>query len=48
MALFKRAQVSVLLAEPDSTERVKLAWQNADDATRSLIENEQLFREIDE
>jgi choline-sulfatase len=48
MALFKRAQVSVLLAEPDRTERVKLAWQNADDATRSLIENEQLFRDIDE
>lgn len=46
MALFKRAQVSVLLAEPDRKERVRLAWQHADDATRPLIENEHLFRDI--
>jgi len=46
MALFKRAQVSVLLAEPDREERVRLAWAQADDATRPLIENERLFRNI--
>lgn len=46
MALFKRAQVSVLLAESDREERVRRAWAKADETTRQLIENEQLFREI--
>ena len=46
MALFKRAQVSVLLAEADREERVRAAWDHADQATRPLIENEQLFRDI--
>lgn len=46
MALFKRAQVSVLLAESDREERVRRAWAQADETTRQLIENEQLFREI--
>ena len=46
MALFKRAQVSVLLSEPDRVEKVRLAYSKADAATRPLIENEQLFRDI--
>jgi len=46
MALFKRAQVSVLLAEPDREKRVRLAWAKADETTRQLIENEQLFRDL--
>jgi choline-sulfatase len=44
MALFKRAQVSVLLGEPDRSERIALARQHADASTRPLIENERLFR----
>ena len=47
MALFKRAQVSVLLKEPDSEARVREAWDRADEATRRLILSEQLFRGID-
>jgi arylsulfatase A-like enzyme/Tfp pilus assembly protein PilF len=43
MALFKRAQVSVLLDEPDRRERVRAAWERADAATRRLIVNEKLF-----
>jgi tetratricopeptide (TPR) repeat protein len=43
MALFKRAQVSVLLGEPDSRERVRAAWETADPATRRLISSERLF-----
>lgn len=43
MALFKRAQVSVLLAEPDREERIRLAWERADATTRPLIERERLF-----
>ena len=46
MALFKRAQVSVLLSEPDREERVRLAYRLADDMTRPLIENEALFRDF--
>jgi tetratricopeptide (TPR) repeat protein len=46
MALFKRAQVSVLLNEPDREDRVRQAWAMADDTTRPLIESEQLFREL--
>jgi arylsulfatase A-like enzyme/Tfp pilus assembly protein PilF len=43
MALFKRAQVSVLLREPDSRERIRAAWERADPATRKLIADERLF-----
>jgi choline-sulfatase len=44
MALFKRAQVSVLLHEPDQAARIALARQRADATTRPLIERERLFR----
>ncbi len=44
MALFKRAQVSVLLREPDSAARIEQARQRADAVTRPLIDNETLFR----
>ena len=44
MALFKRAQVSVLLNEPDRAERIRRARQHADATTRPLIEREKLFR----
>ena len=46
MALFKRAQASVLLREKDSEQRVRQAWLKADKTTRPLIETEQLFRDI--
>ena len=44
MALFKRAQVSVLLKEPDKNARIALARRKADQTTRALIERERLFR----
>jgi Tfp pilus assembly protein PilF len=44
MALFKRAQASVLLREPDQAERIAAARRKADAVTRPLIENEKLFR----
>jgi len=44
MALFKRAQVSVLLAEPDRQARVRRARDAADETTRPLVEHESLFR----
>ena len=44
MSLFKRAQVSVLLGEPDWRERVRLAYDRADPSVRQLIENEPLFQ----
>jgi choline-sulfatase len=44
MALFKRAQVSVLLKELDSAARIELARKHADATTRGLIANERLFR----
>jgi len=44
MALFKRAQVSVLLNEPDRAARIESARKHADDTTRGLIANERLFR----
>jgi len=44
MALFKRAQVSVLLGEPDRAERVAAARRGADATTRPLVERERLFR----
>ena len=44
MALFKRAQVSVLLAEPDKQPRVRRARDGADETTHPLVEREALFR----
>lgn len=44
MALFKRAQVSVLLKEPDQAARIERARQGADATTRPLIERERLFQ----
>ncbi|HEX5474069.1 MAG TPA: sulfatase-like hydrolase/transferase [Vicinamibacterales bacterium] len=44
MALFKRAQVSVLLHEPDAPARIALAKEKADATTRPLIASEKLFR----
>ena len=43
MALFKRAQVSVLLREPDAAARIDLARRRADATTRDLIARETLF-----
>ena len=43
MALFKRAQVSVLLREPDAPARIARAREKADATTRVLIEREKLF-----
>lgn len=45
MALFKRAQVSVLLKEPDRAARIEAARRRADPTTRGLIESERLFRD---
>jgi choline-sulfatase len=44
MVLFKRAQVSVLLNEPDRASRIAAARSRADETTRELIERERLFR----
>ena len=44
MALFKRAQVSVLLNEPDRAARIAAARKHADATTRELIERERLFQ----
>jgi len=44
MVLFKRAQVSVLLQEPDRAARIAQARARADRTTRQLIEGEKLFR----
>ncbi|HKW00353.1 MAG TPA: sulfatase-like hydrolase/transferase [Vicinamibacterales bacterium] len=46
MALFKRAQVSVLLHEPDAAARIALARQKADATTRELIAKERLFQNV--
>ena len=46
MALFKRAQASVLLREADRTERVRQAWVHADETTRPMFETERLFQDI--
>jgi tetratricopeptide (TPR) repeat protein len=43
MALFKRAQVSVLLREPDAAARIAAARARADATTRPLIAGERLF-----
>jgi hypothetical protein len=45
MALFKRAQVSVLLRETDSSARIAAARAKADETTRTLIERERLFKQ---
>ena len=44
MALFKRAQVSVLLGEPDWQQRVRLAYEAGDPEIRRMIESEPLFQ----
>jgi len=44
MALFKRAQVSALLNEPDKAARIDAARRYADTTTRELINRERLFR----
>jgi len=44
MALFKRAQVSVLLGEPDQAARIAAARRRADATTRELIARERLFQ----
>jgi predicted Zn-dependent protease len=44
MALFKRAQVSVLLNEPDRAARIARARERADATTRDLIARERLFQ----
>jgi choline-sulfatase len=44
MALFKRAQVSVLLHEPDAPARIAAARAHADATTRELIAHERLFQ----
>jgi len=44
LALFKRAQVSVLLSEPDRDQRIQLARDYADATTAPLIANEKLFQ----
>jgi choline-sulfatase len=44
MALFKRAQVSVLLDEPDQRERIARAREHADATTRELVARERLFQ----
>jgi len=44
MALFKRAQVSVLLHEPDQDSRIARARKGADATTRELIARERLFQ----
>jgi choline-sulfatase len=46
MALFKRAQVSVLLNEPDRAARIARARQAADATTRELIGKEKLFENV--
>ena len=44
MAVFKRAQVSVLLNEPDQGARIERARRYADQTTRPLIARERLFQ----
>jgi tetratricopeptide (TPR) repeat protein len=46
MALFKRAQVSVLLNEPDRAARIAAARSRADATTRDLIARERLFENV--
>jgi tetratricopeptide (TPR) repeat protein len=46
MALFKRAQASVLLVEPDAGERLRLAKERGTPETLQLIERERLFARL--
>lgn len=46
MAFFKRAQVSVLLHEPDQAARIAAARRRADRTTRDLIARERLFQNV--
>jgi choline-sulfatase len=46
MALFKRAQVSVLLHEPDQAARIAAARRHADATTRDLVARERLFQNV--
>jgi predicted Zn-dependent protease len=46
MVLFKRAQVSVLLQEPDRAARIEIAREQADSTTRKLIAAERLFQGV--
>jgi choline-sulfatase len=46
MALFKRAQVSVLLHEPDQGARIAAARRHADGTTQALIAQERLFLNV--
>jgi Flp pilus assembly protein TadD len=46
MALFKRAQVSVLLNESDRARRIALARERADGTTRELVARERLFQSV--
>jgi tetratricopeptide (TPR) repeat protein len=46
LALFKRAQVSVLLREADREARIRLAWRHADGMTGPLFETEALFEGV--
>jgi hypothetical protein len=42
--VFKRAEVAVLLREPDARDRIELARKKADAVTRPLIEKDRLFK----
>jgi len=46
IALFKRAQVSVLLHEADAAARIAAARAHADASTRPLIAREKLFEAV--
>ncbi len=46
MALFKRAQVSVLMKAPDAAARIAAAKAHADGTTAQLIQSERLFKDI--
>lgn len=43
MALFKRAEVAVLLHEPESAGHIRRAWERADATTRTLLERDTLL-----
>ena len=43
-ALYKRAQLSIVMGELDREQRIRLAYQSADQEIRQLIENDPLFQ----
>ena len=43
-ALYKRAQLSVILGEPDRENRIRLAYEAADQEIREFIVNDPLFQ----